>query len=480
MSGKSIFRGFLWTYGAQIGSSLIQLAYAATTSRLIHSEGFGVFAIALSTSSLISLIVNGGISQTALRSEKLDSDTTKILQTYALVSGTFGALFLILTAKLWGSVWGTPQLTDALLILSAGVFIGPFAVLASGVSRRNGLFRLIGIATLLANISGMAVGLICLSFWHSSLCLLISPLFSQGVLTIVLISRNRVQLFGFKSLRGLSDFTRYNISVILTKIASYVVLTLPLLIISRFFNLKIIGFMNRADVFTTLPLAQIQVALVQAISPEFRHDRNSPSRANTIWTDILVLFSWLVFPITLLLATIGYFVTPAVLGPGWSEAAYFSIPLALIGGLQILVSVLNSAIETVGSFRVVWLALLAALIGNGFGALFALMYRDFFWLPVGMVISVLLQHLAQIVASASRGFLQLKALFRGYFMSLIFSLMLCSPLVLTLYCWQHNAFSIGFMSLTLLITIFNLFWMVRNAKSLVVVNLLKKYRIISK
>ena len=387
MTVSKIFRGFLWTYGSQIVSNVIQFAYAAVTSRLIGANGFGSFAIALTTSSLISLVANGGLAQTASRLQNVDGNEIKNLQTYALASGLIAGIFTFFSADFWADVWGQSDISLEMKILSLSVLIGPFAVLASGVTRRNGYYRFNGIALLITNIVGMSIGALCVYSARMGWALLISPLLAQLLLTAALNLRSRKQLGGFKIQKHLQGFHAYNVNVIFAKVATYVVVTLPTWTFARFFGVAVVGDINRAGVFTTTPLYQVQVAMVQALSPEFRHDIESPNRAKLVWTDLLLLIAWFALPTSFVIAVLAYLIVPLAFGTGWFRAALFSVPLALIAGVQVLVWVLDSAIEAIGNFKVFWTSLAAATACNVAGILLAINFSNCVWIFFGITMT---------------------------------------------------------------------------------------------
>lgn len=355
MSGvQRLATGVAWSYGAQILTAMTQFFYAAVTSRLVAPSGFGSYAIALMVSGLITLISNGGLGQSVGRMLELDTVRLRGLSTYSMILGLIAAVLLILSADLWASIWGDSSAATPIRWLAISALLAPHIGFASGYIRRLGNFRNLAISTFLVNVAGMALGLMVLLWTRNPVALIASPIIAQVLLWIALIYMTRAKLLQFGAPWKAREDIGFSWSITLASVLSYIANNLGKWSVSRWVGASALGQWNRSDVVTTVPFYQLQNAITQVIYPEFRHDRNNTIRARNVWPDLLVLVAWVTVPV----GVMGSFILPAIVpilfGPGWELAASLSAVLSLICGVQVVTTVLGSAVEALGKFKWIW------------------------------------------------------------------------------------------------------------------------------
>lgn len=414
---KSVLHGALWLYGAQLATILFQFAYAAITSRLVNASGFGSYAVAISASAFVGLLTNGGLSQTVIRIRDFNPNVSRALQTYASLLGLLGGLTLFFTADFWAWLWGDANAAAPIRWSSLIVLTGPSAGLASGVFQRNSAFKTLATATLISNVIGIVLGTSAAIIWRTPSSLLAAAIISQTSLTIFLSFHNKKYLLGYSKITGARGHIAFSSKVIFASMGAYFVGNIPNWSASRFFGAQYLGQWNRADTVTRIPFSQIQNALTRAVSPEFRHDIDNPERAIRVWTDLLVLIAWLVFPAVGLASAVIPLMIPILFGPGWAMASELAVPLLVIGGIQILMVILAGAVEANSWFRLVWGSQLAQGICVAIVAIVAVSTQLFWLLIFGVFLGLIAQHAVYIIGCVRRKYLDLRQVLLGYIFS---------------------------------------------------------------
>jgi O-antigen/teichoic acid export membrane protein len=197
----------------------------------------------------------------------------------------------------------------------------------------------------------MGIGVLTALEWPGAVSLVVSPILAQFFIFCGAFILNGRLLLGLGRLKSAATEARFSFQIILTTLASYLTGNVGKWSASFVLGPAALGQWNRADVVAFVPFQQIQVALVQAIYPEFRHDRANGVRAREVWPDLLGIVAWVVFPITAGAAVIIPHIIPLLFGEGWAVAASLAVPIAIAGGLQIIASLLSSGIEAIGRFR---------------------------------------------------------------------------------------------------------------------------------
>jgi O-antigen/teichoic acid export membrane protein len=352
--GGRVLAGALWGYGAQILTILFQLGYAVVVSRLAGAAEFGVYSVALSITALISLIANGGMSQAVARLMDLDKMVVGALTSFALILGVAVAAFTFFTADFWASLWRVPDATDTIRWLSVSAILSPMFSLLTGLARRTGQFSRLATVTVSSNVIGMLLGIAAVAAWGNASSLVVSAVSAQALMVASLSVKYRGYL-GLRRLSAAVPHVAFSLKLVVAGILQYAVGNLGKWSATRSFGAPVMGQWNRAEVLTTIPMQQAQSAMVQAVYPEFRHDVRSSVRAKAVWAEMLLMVAWLSAPAGMILAVIAPLLIPWILGSEWTQAAQFAVPLSIGVAIQPVSVLLASALESLGSFRRIWL-----------------------------------------------------------------------------------------------------------------------------
>ncbi|GAA4753352.1 lipopolysaccharide biosynthesis protein [Amnibacterium soli] len=364
VSARRLASGAAWTYGSQLIGVVAQFGYAAVTSRLVGPEQFGIYAITLAITALVTLIATGGLGQTIGRLQEVLPSTVHALCTLALLLGLVSAAVLGLAAPLWAGLWSTPEATPAVAVMAISAFTAPFYGLVTGLVRRLGHFRLLAGQQLLGTLLGMAAGVGAVLISRTDISLLVSPIVAQLLTTIFCAWTSRRHL-GLGRLGGAMAELSFSAKLTVASVLSYGVGNVTRIVATGALGPSAIGYWNRAEVISIIPFQQVQTALIQTIYPEFRHDREGTERARRVWTDLLVITGWGL----MVVAALGALTVPALvtvlLGPQWSAARVLVPILMFAGAVQAVGTILAAAIEAIGRFRWVWSTQIALLVLQG-------------------------------------------------------------------------------------------------------------------
>lgn len=419
--GKQLLAGASWVYASQLSTVVVQMIYAAITSRLVDPSGFAAYGVALAVGALALVLSNGGLGQAVGRMTDIDPLRVRFLTAYAATLGLLGACALYVSASFWAELWGTPAAADPIRIMAMVVLIAPISGVAAGLLRRQGRFRFLSLTTFLCNALGMLVGTLAVFLWRSAEALLISNLAAQAAVMLVCTARNFKKMIGpFPIVYSGSDLT-FSWKLTLASIAAYCNGNVGKLAVSRALGGGALGYWNRADVVTTVPFMQVQNAIIQAVYPEFRHDIKDNVRARTIWTDLLTLVAWLALPTAALASVVIPPIARMIFGSGWSVSIALSAPLALIAGIQIVSTVLASAIEALGKFKWVWSTQVILFAIYALAAIWCFQVREWYPILAGLFAAQICQHILHIWLCQRHGYIDAKVLTLRYMRITLFS-----------------------------------------------------------
>lgn len=419
IAGRSVHRsrivgGVAWNYVAQVSVALLQLGYAAISSRLLSPYTFGVYAVALIVVGLFSLIANGGLSQTISRIADLDSQVVGALTTYAVILGMGCGLLVAATADVWGQVWGRADAVDAIRVTSFLAACAPIYGLATGLMRRQGRFRSAALITIVGSVAAMLIGGISVYYLRSAVSLLLFPILSIWISSAFAICANP-RFFRPRSMRGIAHHRAFSAKVIGCNLLAYVNFNLPKLYVSHVLGPAYLGIWNRGDVLSTVPIQQFQNSLIQALYPEFRHSVGRPMNSRALWTRISCFIGWVVAMGTSVGAWLAPVLAVPFLGDKWHEVRAVLPLLIVVGGVQLLSTCFASFAEALGFFR--WIVLSEFLVfGFQVCGCIALVWwnGDLNAAVLLLAAGFLLRHFLQLLLVGNRGYVSLRTIARSY------------------------------------------------------------------
>lgn len=392
---------------------VVQLGYAAVTSRVLAPEAFGAYAVALAGIGILGMISGSSLGQAAARRGHDSGSADGALLSLALATGTTTAALAIVLAPLWGQLWGAPASTDVTRVLALSLPTGALVGVLSGVLRRFGRTHNVAVRTAIGQLAGMGVGLATVVTVREPWSLGVAAA-AAGLLTVLLLAavmpRDHVRLRR-PDAHSIEDVT-YGLKSAGMNLLRSSSGQLARWSVSRFAGAASLGAFNRATTLITIPLETMQRSFNFALFPELRP--GGPVFANPrTFTDMLILVAW---P-ALILTPISYFAAPPflaiLLGPGWQAAASIAGLAALLGMVPMMTVPLASALEALGHFRPVALAWLlgslTALVG---------MYGTFRTetvepAMVGMIASEVVLLLVAGIALHRKGLIEGSRLLRG-------------------------------------------------------------------
>lgn len=413
-----------WTLGAQVVAALLQFGYAAVTSRLVPDVGFGSYAVALSLSSLVILVSQGGLGQAAARTSELHPGKLSFLVLFAVALGVVAGLLLVALASPWAMLWDAPGAVAPTRVIGATAFFAPLSGLLLGVLRRLGEFRALAISIVVTSAAGMGIGVAAVAVVPGPVALLVAPVVATILLTIIALVLTRPHWWARPDATAARADLGFAWRALGLTMLAYLSGNVGKWAVSRWVGVGALGQWNRADVITAVPIEQIMNALGNAVYPEFRHDIEVQARTRQAWTDYLLLVAWGCFPFAAILAGIAPIAIAMLFGPGWGLAAAIA-PLVAIAYMAHAVDVaLAKALESVGRFRLLVPTALAFLAVVVLGAVGTKVTGSWTLALVALIVASLLRHLLQVVFTVRFGALDGWSLVKGYSYALAVSAVL--------------------------------------------------------
>jgi O-antigen/teichoic acid export membrane protein len=136
---------------------------------------------------------------------------------------------------------------------------------------------------------------------------------------------------------------------------------------------------------------------------------------------MLILVAWAGLTLSAGIAVFAPPLIPIIFGNGWEVAAALAGPLAIAGGLQIVSTLLASAIEALGRFRWIWSTDIILILLQLSAVALIFVYRDIFIAVVALITTNILRHAWQIWLAGRDGYLNVPRLLTQYVAATLFA-----------------------------------------------------------
>lgn len=385
-----VLRGFVAMSANSLWLMVLQLGYAAITSRLLTPDAFGSYAVALAAVGLTGMVGGSSLELAAARRSEESAHLDRALMAAAGIVGTAALVITVLVSEPWAVLWHSPGSAPVTKVLALSL---PFAALQgvfAGILRRKGFSASLAVTTAIMQSLALAVGLAAVLIIEDAWTLAVSPVAASAFAALALALRmpggwRQPALPGSASIPDLT----FSVKAAALNLMRYASRSFGVWSIGRFAGTDALGAFNRAATLTTVPLDSIQRSFTYALYPEMRSG-GPVHRSPTALNDVLLL----VAASAVLLAGTGFFLAPVLvnvlLGPGWEQAALLAGPAVLLGVVPMVSAPLGTALEAQGRFRPTVISWAVSVPAIGLGAL--LTYELTSPLPavIGLVIAGLI------------------------------------------------------------------------------------------
>ncbi len=352
---------------ANIVKISIQLVMLPLMAHLLGPTEFGLYALALPTISLLSILADGGLGTSLARESEMSTKTWSTAFWTLLVSCCLMALLSISTSVVIAHFVQQPRLVGIVGFLSLSFILLAFSALPAARLVRRGNLVVHSVADLIATLVGAGTGVV-LAFSGAGAWSLAAQFVVSGFVSCVIFNFAAFELPRFEfDLASLKSHIVVGGAIIGSRVSELGGRQLENLLCGRFFGTNFLGSYTFASQTSRFLCESAGNPVWGALYSYTLREKNEA--AIKLYVTLLRLLAMLLFPLTALAAAIAPSVFSIVLGDRWDTAAAF---------MQL--TVMSYAFNTLGSLCG------AVLLANGRSSL---VFWAFTTLSVGRVIAIL-------------------------------------------------------------------------------------------
>lgn len=333
---ERIRKGALWSYASQFYLTASSFVAGIALARLLGPAAFGVFIAVTAFTSLLGLLVQLGLPQAILQSERLDDEEANAAFWSVALASWCVAVLVWFAAEPLGRLFAMAAFAPVMKGMTLILVLTPFAGIVLAMMRRALQFAEVARMHIVAFTIGTALSIIAALAGLGAHSLVLGAV--GQMLTMVLGLRRRCQwrpgrprLAAVRRLLGFGGFaTADNALQMATN-------RIDNLLVGALLGDRLLGLYNRAFSLSRLPSEQFSESLGPLLLGSLARVQGDARASRALYFKALSAIAIAAMPFLALLALLGPQAIAFLYGPDWIGAA-LPLQIMLLGAVFLMVS----------------------------------------------------------------------------------------------------------------------------------------------
>ena len=324
---KKAFSGLFWTTINLFGGNVIRFIITTVLARILLPKDFGLIAMLAIVMAIASVIINGGLTQSLIRSEKkLNINDYSTVFIFNVTVGILIFILIYFLAPLISDFYEQYELTSILRVYSIIFILDAFSAVQLALLTKKLDFKSITYFKIPSLVISGSVG-IFLAYKDFGVWSLVWSAISQSAcLSLLVWFRSQWKpVFKFDVNKFKSHFD-YGGKIMVTGLIDTIFTNSYALIIGKFFDPSQVGYYSRAEATQKLPLKSISSIVNKVTFPLFSTIQNDSNRLKEVYKKVLSMVIYVVAPTFIILAVLAEPLFVFLITDKWLQAVpYFQI-----------------------------------------------------------------------------------------------------------------------------------------------------------
>jgi O-antigen/teichoic acid export membrane protein len=323
----SVKKSLAWLGVTQIIAFALQFSSSIVLARYLTPYEMGIFAIALATTVMLSILQGMGLQALIVREEVL---TEGLLRTAFTVNALIQLLisaFTAICAYLVAKLMREGAIKDVMLVLAISPLFGIFSFLPGAQLERHGKFKTIALISVSTSVVGAASTIVLAILNFKFMSLAYSFVLSSATLATLFVVAGRSDFacrFGISAWKRVLDFGFQMLAISSLNTFSQ---RLCDVLLGRILDLSALGLYNRASSLNSTLWGNINYLLSRIILVDFALVHREGKSLHSRYLQAMAVVTGALWPAFAGLATIAEPFITIVYGKRWVDA---SAPLRLL------------------------------------------------------------------------------------------------------------------------------------------------------
>jgi len=334
-----VVSGAFLVAGAQLLRQLIQLGAVALLARLVVPADFGLVALAVGILAFAQVLADFGLGAALERERDLDAAVEARLLRLNLLSAMLMGTIAMLAAPSAARLLGQPDLAFVLRALALPFLVAGALRTRSSALARQMRFGRLGVVELVPVALGTAVGVLLAYRGWGVVALVAGSGVQQIAWSGAVVLAAGIPSAAPAPLRQVMPLIRFGGSLSLFQVLNTTARKLDDLLVGGLMGVAALGLYEKSYALMMIPVAYLAGGTNRALYPALSKVREAPAQFRFLYLGAIGKVAGLSFPAAAVCAAAAGPVVHFVLGPRFDAAVPIFAVLALIMGIQPLLSV---------------------------------------------------------------------------------------------------------------------------------------------
>ncbi|MGW0042432.1 lipopolysaccharide biosynthesis protein [Rhodococcus sp. NPDC003348] len=334
MADGSLSSGMRWSGLSVIGREVSRTVFTIILARLVGPEAFGIVALGAVYIGIVALLLDQGFSSALIQRPTVEADMPGVVVTVNLAVGASLMVVTIVIAPAWAAFMSTPELALVLVALSPSLLVRAASITPRALLQRRMEFRTIGIADVVAAMTGGALGVAVALAGASYWALVVQVVCTDVVLLLLLLAvgAGRRPNLRWQRLREIASFSwrAFAAGLLINSVSR----NIDNLLVGRFQGPQALAYYGLAYRLLLLPVQLATTTVGTVLFPAFSRLADNLESLRIDMTRATRALAALALPVMALVAAAAPQLVLLLFGKQWAPAIPIVQVLAMAGAVQ--------------------------------------------------------------------------------------------------------------------------------------------------
>jgi O-antigen/teichoic acid export membrane protein len=323
---KSALSGMFWTFIQQFSTQGITFVVSVILARILLPEEFGLIALLSVFIGVGNVLVNGGLSQSLIRSPEVDDDDYSTVFFFNIIISALAYFIIFFSAPYIAEFYNQPQLKEIARVYTLTFVISSLSVVQFTRLNRDMDFKKQTIITIPSLVISGTLGIILALNNFGVWSLVWSAIAKETAHTIQLWWWSPwMPKLRFKKEKIKQHFG-FGYKLTIAGVINTLFQDIYTIIIGKFFDPMQVGFYNRANTLRMLPVKNFGAVLNKVTFPLFSKIQDDDERLKNAYKKVMQMSVFLVAPTLMFMGVLAEPLFRFLLTEKWLPAVpYFQI-----------------------------------------------------------------------------------------------------------------------------------------------------------
>lgn len=320
-------RNISYIGAAQLFVLVLTLFMVAVLTRLLTPEDFGIVSVGMIFMALFTAVQDFGIAPAVIqRDSRVEESISVGLALRWIIAGIL-MVMLVLVSPLLADFYGNEAIAPVLIVMSANLFIQPFAFASYVMLNRDLRFSCMAIGNMaqyaVTAVAAISLALAGFSYWS----IVLGSLTGSVCYVAVLNHYGRVLRGPRIDMKLMKELMGFGSHLLITGLMAYVIFNIDQMVVGKVLGVVALGVYFVAVKFGRTLGEQISGTANRVLFPTMARMKDSIERLKVGYVQSLRMIAIVAVPLSVGMAALAPLFVPVVLGEGFEDAA---LPIAIL------------------------------------------------------------------------------------------------------------------------------------------------------